>query len=109
GYRDTRFLINPDGSVKVTGDRYAVSGYDMPGFIPFLEDTLDIKLDLTDIKPERADKPVPDPVVNAGFVAALTAAMPPGRASDDRRERLLHSHGQTTVDEIYQVLYTHLN
>jgi len=109
GYRDTRFVVNPDGSVRVTGDRYAVSGYDMPGFIPFLEETLDIKIDLVDVKPERADKPVPSPVVNAAFAAALAAALPADRATDDPRERLLHSHGQTTVDEIYQVLYTHLD
>ena len=109
GYRDTRFMVNPDGSVKVTGDRYAVSGYDMPGFIPFLEETLAIKLDITDVKPERTDKPVPEPILNQGFIAALAAALPGGRTSDDRRERLLHSHGQTTVDEIYQVLYTHLD
>jgi alkyldihydroxyacetonephosphate synthase len=109
GYRDTRFVVNADGSVKVTGDRYAVSGYDMPGFIPFLEETLDIKLDFADIKPERADKPVPDPNVNAAFAAALAAVLPADRMSADPRERLLHSHGQTTVDEIYQVLYTHLN
>ena len=109
GYRDTYFVVNPDGSVRVTGDRYAVSGYDMPGFIPFLEDTLAIKFDLNDTKPERADKPVPPPVVNAAFVAALAAELAAGRSSDDPRERLLHSHGQTTVDEVYQVLYTHLD
>ena len=109
GYRDTRFIINPDRSVRVTGDRYAVSGYDMPGFIPFIEETLDIKLDLTDLKPERADKPVPPPRVNAGFSAALAAALPPDRISDDPRQRLLHSHGQTTADEVYQVLYVHLD
>jgi alkyldihydroxyacetonephosphate synthase len=108
GYRDTRFVVNPDGTVKVTGDRYAVSGYDMPGFFPFLEETLAIKLDLSDIKPERADKPVPAPNVNDAFAAAVAAALPADRISDDPRERLLHSHGQTTVDEIYQVLYTHL-
>ena len=109
GYTDTRFVVNPDLTVKVTGNRYAVSGYDMPGFIPFLEEVLDIQFDLTDVKPERADKPVPPPVVNAAFTAALAAALPADRRSDDPRERLLHSHGQTTVDEIYQVLYTHLD
>ena len=109
GYRDTRFVINPDRSVRVTGKRYAVSGYDMPGFIPFLEETLDIQFDLTDLKPERADKPTPPPVVNAPFLAALRAALPADRLDDDPRARLLHSHGQTTVDEIYQVLYAHLN
>ena len=29
GYKDTRFVVNPDRSVKVTGNRYAVSGYDI--------------------------------------------------------------------------------
>lgn len=108
GYADTRFVINPDRSVKVTGERYAVSGYDMPDFIPFIEETLDIKLDLTDIKPERADKPVPPPTINQGFCDALAAAFPADRYSADSRERLLHSHGQTTADEVYQVLYTSL-
>ena len=28
GYKDSRFVVNPDRSVKVTGNRYAVSGYD---------------------------------------------------------------------------------
>ncbi len=109
GYRDTHFIINPDRTVRVTGSRYAVSGYDMPGFIPFIEATLDIKLDPTDIKQERADKPVPEPIINQPFVDALAAALPADRAVSDPRERLLHSHGQTTVDEIYQVLYTRLD
>lgn len=109
GYRDTHFVINPDRTVRVAGNRYAVSGYDMPGFIPFVEEILDIKLDLNDIKQERTDKPVPEPVINQAFVEALAAELPAGRTSDDPRERLVHSHGQTTVDEIYQVLYTHLD
>ncbi len=109
GYTDTRFVLNPDLTVKVTGDRYAVSGYDMPGFIPFLEDTLQIKFDPTDLKPERTDKPVPPPVINDAFCTALAAAFPATRYTTDTRERLLHSHGQTTVDEVYQVLYTHLD
>jgi alkyldihydroxyacetonephosphate synthase len=108
GYADTRFIINPDRSVKVTGDRYAVSGYDMPGFIPFIEETLGIQLDLTDIKLERNDKPVPEPRINQGFCDALASALPADRYTTGRRERLLHSHGQTTADEVYQVLYTSL-
>jgi alkyldihydroxyacetonephosphate synthase len=108
GFADTRFVVNPDRSVKVTGHRYAVSGYDMPGFIPFVEEMLGVKLDLNDVKPERKDKPAPEPNLNAGFMAALAAAVPADHYSTDRRERLLHSHGQTTADEVYQVLYTQL-
>ncbi|WP_374689316.1 FAD-binding oxidoreductase [Promineifilum sp.] len=109
GFADTRFVVNPDRSVKVTGQRYAVSGYDMPGFIPFVEEMLGVQIDLNDIKPERADKPVPEPNLNAGFMADLAAAFPAARHTTDRRERLLHSHGQTTADEVYQVLYNHLD
>ena len=108
GYKDTRFVVNPDRSVKVTGNRYAVSGYDMPDFIPFVEEMLGVTIDLSDIKPERADKPVPEPKRNAAFDAALAAAFAANQFTTDRRERLLHSHGQTTADEVYQVLYTHL-
>ena len=108
GYKDTRFIANPDRSVKVTGNRYAVSGYDMPDFIPFVEEMLGVTIDLSDIKPERADKPVPEPKRNAAFDAVLAAAFAANQFTNDRRERLLHSHGQTTADEVYQVLYTHL-
>jgi alkyldihydroxyacetonephosphate synthase len=109
GYKDTRFVANPDRSVKVTGNRYAVSGYDMPGFIPFVEEMLGVTIDLNDIKPERADKPVAEPHHNAAFDAALATAFPATQVTTDPRERLLHSHGQTTADEVYQVLYTHLD
>jgi len=109
GYKDTRFVVNPDRSVKVTGNRYAVSGYDMPDFIPFVEEMLGVTIDLNDIKSERADKPVPEPKRNAAFDAALALALPATQYTTDRRERLLHSHGQTTADEVYQVLYTHLD
>ena len=45
---------------------------------------------------------------DAAFDAALAAAFAANQFTNDRRERLLHSHGQTTADEVYQVLYTHL-
>ncbi len=52
---------------------------------------------------------MPAPRTNAAFTAALAAALPADRVSDDPRQRLLHSHGQTTADEVYQVLYAHLD
>ncbi len=109
GYADTRFVVNPDRSVKVTGSRYAVSGYDMPGFLPFIEEMLGVTIDLDDVKPERMDKPVPAPALNAAFGDALAAVFAPAQIRNDPRERLVHSHGQTTADEVYQVLYTHLD
>lgn len=109
GFADTRFVVNPDRTVRVTGNRYAVSGYDMPYFLPFIEEVLDIEIDLDDLKPERTDKPVPAPAINEGFVDAVTAAFPETQFTFDPQIRLLHSHGQTTADEVYKVLYKSLD
>ena len=87
GYADTRFVVNPDRSVKVTGSRYAVSGYDMPGFLPFVEEMLGVQIDLNDVKPERMDKPVPAPILNAAFSAALAAAFAPAQISPGEHEQ----------------------
>ncbi|MEZ4517671.1 MAG: FAD-binding oxidoreductase [Chloroflexota bacterium] len=108
GYADTRFIIKPDRSVVVTGNRYAISGHDMPDLVPFVEEMLDITIDVDDLKPERQDKPVPEPIINAAFLKAIESEFPESQYTFDERERLLHSHGQTTADEVYKVLYTSL-
>ncbi len=109
GFKDTRFVVQPNGSVIVTGRRYAISGKEMPDVMPFAEEMLGIKIDPRDIKPERQDKPIPPPRVNAAFNQAVAAAFPPSRYTTDEGARLLHSHGQTTADEVYRVLYDRLD
>ncbi len=108
GYKDTEFVTLPDGVTGVTGSRYAISGTEMPGFLPFVEEMLDVKLDLKDVIPERADKPVTPPNINQPFMDALRAAFNESQISQDDKVRLLHSHGQTTADEVYKVLYDEL-
>jgi len=108
GFTDTCFVVNPDRSVTVTGGRYALSGTEMPGFIPFVEEMLDVRLDLDDVKRECEDKPAPEPVVNQAFCRALAQTFPASQYTSDRRQRLIHSHGQTTADEVYKVLYGRL-
>ena len=105
GFTDTKFVVQPDRSVRVTGERYALSGTEMPEFIPFVEEMLDIKLDLTEIKPENTDKALPPPIPNDGFMQALADTLRSDQISQDDRQRLIHSHGQTTADEVYKVLY----
>jgi alkyldihydroxyacetonephosphate synthase len=108
GFKDTRFILQPDRSVTVTGGRYAISGTEMPEFIPFVEEMLGVTIDPDDLKPEVADKPVPPPQINDAFFRALQNTFPEMQYSQENKDRLLHSHGQTTVDEVYQVLYNRL-
>ena len=46
---------------------------------------------------------------NEGFLAGLAAALRDDQVSVDDRERLIHSHGQTTTDEVSRVLYGSLH
>ncbi|MFN8472681.1 MAG: FAD-binding oxidoreductase [Anaerolineae bacterium] len=109
GYKDTRFMVLPNRSVIVTGSRYAISGKEMPDVLPFTEKELGIKINPKEITPERQDKPIPPPHVNETFNEALAAAFPASRYTTEDRVRLLHSHGQTTADEVYRVLYDKLD
>lgn len=105
GFTDTYFKVNPDHTVTVTGNRYALSGTVMHEFLPFVEEMLDIKLDFDNLKPEVQNKPVAPPRLNEGFYQAMKAQLSPEQVSTDDRQRLIHSHGQTTADEVYKVLY----
>ncbi len=44
GFKDTRFVINEDGSVSLTGDRYPLCGYRMYDLLPYVEEVLGLVL-----------------------------------------------------------------
>ncbi|HXK58831.1 MAG TPA: FAD-binding oxidoreductase [Acidobacteriota bacterium] len=108
GFADTEFIVHEDRTVELTGKRYNLSGYRMPDFIPYVEEVLGIQLDIHDQKEELKNKPIDPPILNPGFCEAVKAHFHPGQYSFEDRDRLLHSHGQTTTDEVYQVLYGRL-
>jgi alkyldihydroxyacetonephosphate synthase len=76
GFKDTRFILQPDRSVTVTGSRYAISGTEMPDFIPFVEEMLGVTIDPNDLKPEVSNKPVPPPIMNDSFYRAVQNRFP---------------------------------
>jgi alkyldihydroxyacetonephosphate synthase len=108
GFKDTALVLQPDRTVRMTGKRYELSGAAMPEFFHFIETMLGVTLDPQDVKAERTDKPVAPPNINEAFYAALQQHFPATHYTQDPQQRLLHSHGQTTSDEIYPVLYGQL-
>lgn len=105
GYTDTRFEFVDEGSVRVTGDRYPICGYTMPYFIPFAEEVLGVSFRPGDVLPERPQGELPAPREHAAFVAALREKLAADQIADSDDERLRHSHGQLSVNEVYRVLY----
>lgn len=109
GFNDTEFFFHDDKSVELRGSRYMLSGYKMGDFLPYVESVLGTKMDLDNLKIERQDKPVDPPKKNEEFCKAAAEAFKEDQISFDDEVRLLHSHGQTTAEEVYRVLYEKLN
>jgi len=108
GFADTRFSINDDRSVTLSGTRYTLSGYKMFDLLPYVEEVLGIELDLQDPKQELQPKSVPSPNKNESFYQAVESHFKADQYTFDDAQRLLHSHGQTTSEEVYKVLYSQL-
>ncbi|HJP29626.1 MAG TPA: FAD-binding oxidoreductase [Candidatus Latescibacteria bacterium] len=105
GYTDTVFEFDGPRSVRVTGSRYPLAGYSMPAFIPFAEEVLGVPITPEEMMPEPPPQVPPAPCDHAGFDAALREQLDDDQVSITDTDRLVHSHGQLSVDEIYRLLY----
>ncbi|MYK41326.1 MAG: FAD-binding protein, partial [Gemmatimonadetes bacterium] len=105
GYTDTRFEFDGPKTVRVTGSRYPLAGFTMPHFIPFVEEMLQVPIDPDEIAVEKESHEVPPSRADESLVAAWQDALGAERVSLDDDERLIHSHGQLSVDEVYRLLY----
>ena len=109
GFEDTRLFLHPDGSVEMTGSRYNLCGYRMPYLVPFINRELGVEIDFTSARPLTAAPRVTPAARNEGFLVALDEALRAGQYTADDADRLLHSHGQTTTEEVSRVLYDDLD
>jgi len=104
GYTDTRLEFDGERSVRVTGSRYQLSGYSMPDFLPFVESILGVPVRREAMAELSAEVDVPAPRRNEAFVDGLGKFLSADQISEEARDRLVHSHGQLSVDEIYNIL-----
>ena len=109
GYKDSGFKINSDKSVTFTGKRYPICGKKLYNFIPFVEEILGVEFTLEPKIKEVEEKHVSDPNINEPFMDDLKKSFDADRFSGEHNERLLHSHGQHSTDEVYKVLYNKLD
>ena len=109
GYKDSGFKVNSDKSVTFTGKRYPICGKRLHNFIPFVEEILGVEFALEPKIKEVKEKHISDPNINDPFMADLKKSFDADRFSGEHNERLLHSHGQHSTDEVYKVLYNRLD
>jgi len=105
GFTDSEFEVIDRDTVRFVGDRYPISGTTMPHFLRFAREIIGVDIDPRDTRPERADPPAPEANENRGFMKELSKTFDAARFSSDPVERLIHSHGQTTSEDVFPALY----
>ncbi len=109
GYKDSAFVSNGDKTVSLSGNRYSICSKNLPGLIPFAEEVLDIKVLPNPQIKEVKKKYVSKQKINTQFMDEIVSVFDEDRFSSSEEERLLHSHGQTTYEDVYRVLYSKLD
>ena len=108
GFSDSGFIVNNDKSVSFTGERYPICGKRLPNFIPFIEKELGIEFQSSPKIKEIKKKHVNPHNLNQAFMDDLKSKFDTDRYTLEDNERILHSHGQHSTDEVYKVLYNKL-
>jgi alkyldihydroxyacetonephosphate synthase len=108
GYADTRFEFLDQRTVRLSGSRYPLAGAPLPHFVPFVEDMLGVPIGPDHARELSPPQIAPATVRNEGFVNAAQELVGTAHVSEDDRDRLVHSHGQLSVDEVYRVMTGHV-
>ena len=109
GFKDSSFIINDDNTVTFTGKRYeGISGERLPYLIPFVTKVLNTDIKKEPYFKELEKKYVTERKINQDFVNDIESSFNEDQISFSDEERVLHSHGQNSPDEVFKVLYDKL-
>ena len=95
GFDDSRFEAREDGTVTLTGDRYALSGSEFPDLLPWIAGVIQLDLDPGDVHPPSYPPTLGEPRSDEKFLAELRKFLPDSAIRSDPELRLRHAHGHT--------------
>jgi alkyldihydroxyacetonephosphate synthase len=104
GFNDTKFEVDKDGVVALSGSRYMFSGQKLPYMRNFMETV--IGLDLNHETPPTATLSCPTPKLNSAFLDEIRGSV--DSICMDDKDRVMHSHGHT-AEEIFALRYGKLH
>jgi alkyldihydroxyacetonephosphate synthase len=107
GFRDTRFDISENGHVIIRGTRYELSGKELPRFLPWVRETLEIDVDVKEVNRPQYPTSIPDPHIASAFLADLQTILSSNQIDTNAEIRLRHGHGHTQ-EEMYSIKYGRL-
>jgi alkyldihydroxyacetonephosphate synthase len=104
GFADTRFVVQPNGSVVLTGHRYDISDVELPALMPWMAKTLAAPLAYDNKNEPHYPPAVPEAKRASALREELATIFAPDQLSDDDRVRLRRGHGHTGA-EIWAIRY----
>jgi len=95
GFRDTQFQFNSSGNIELSGNRYALSGHELPRLVSWVSEALKIDLNArTRIEPCYPPA-IADPVRSSKFAETIRGFLTADQITEDAETRLRHGHGHT--------------
>ena len=107
GFRDTHFDINDKGHVVIRGTRYELSGRELPRFLPWVRQVLEVSVDPHDIHMPQYPTMIPEPNLSRDLLVGLQSFLEPAQIETNPEIRLRHGHGHTQ-EEMFAIKYTAL-
>src|SRR5215471_1973600 len=107
GFRDTRFDFSENGHVMIRGNRYELSGKELPRFLPWVREVLECNVSAKDINRPQYPTAIPEPHLGTAFLADLKTFFSSAQIDTNGEIRLRHGHGHTQ-EEMYAIKYTRL-
>ena len=107
GFRDTHFDVSENGHVIIRGTRYELSGKELPRFLPWVREVLEVDLDAREVHTPHYPTAIPDPILPRELLDALKTLLSPAQIDTNGETRLRHGHGHTQ-EEMYAIKYAQL-
>ena len=107
GFRDTHFDVSENGHVIIRGDRYELSGKELPRFLPWVREVLEVNLNPKEIHAPRYPTSIPESHLSQELLESLKSFLSPAQIDATGEIRMRHGHGHTQ-EEMYAIKYTQL-
>lgn len=104
GFADTKFAVNENGHVQLTGGRYSLAGDELPNLLPWMQDVMNVRIDPRETNDWSYPPEIPEPRDNDGFDAEIAKFLDDDQVTTDGIARLRHGHGHTQ-EEMFLIKY----
>ncbi len=91
----------------IRGSRYELSGKELPRFLPWVCETLEVDVNPRNVNTPKYPTSIPEPSIQPDFLSALQRLLSPNQIDTNGELRLRHGHGHTQ-EEMYAIKYTRL-